>query len=150
MVSTQNTSHFQVAVVASGSLAFPFDNHKNIHIQGARDPDAQLGVSMVQNKLELLSTRKMGASCHPFSSSEMKLPTSPFDRLFYATNVQLAIYYDRSCGAPPQPECGNQDYLSIIPIEHIGVSPIVNGSQIAMTVMMGSQSLGTTTSDKLL
>lgn len=74
-------------------VAWPFGNRENIHIPGAKDPDAQLRERNVQNKLELLSTRKNERQCLPFSYSEMKLPTSSFDRLFYATNVQLAMYY---------------------------------------------------------
>jgi hypothetical protein len=81
----QNTSHFKLRRLQV--VAWPKGNRKNIHIQGARDREPK-----VQNKLKLLSTRENGRQRHPFSSSEMKFPTSPFDRLFYATNVQLAIY----------------------------------------------------------
>ena len=89
----------QVGLLATG----------NIHIQWASDPDAQLGEPKDQNKLEVLSTRENGRQFHPLSSSEMigSFQLRPFDRLFYATNVQLAVYYIR-VGRHHSPSAGTR------------------------------------------
>jgi len=88
----QNTSHFKLRWLRV--VDWPLGNRKNIHIQGESDPDAQLGEPKVQNKLEVLSTRENERPCHPFSSSEItgSFQLRHFDRLFYATNVQLTMY----------------------------------------------------------
>jgi hypothetical protein len=81
----------QVTVVASGSLAF-----------GNREKYLQLGELNPRSKINssFYQCGRMGAC-----ASEMKLPTSRFDRLFYATNVQFAI--DRA-GRHDSPSAGTR------------------------------------------